>query len=135
MYNQQYPVESPGLRSTFQTPKPEPDLKGRVFYRSNGRPVDNALIKFWDAMSGKSYSATTDYNGEFEINFIQENLTGQIQATKGADTSAIREVRIKAGEPAVIDLTIMDSAPPVQYQQQWPSRQAAPDQNNVWQFN
>jgi hypothetical protein len=113
-------------------------------------------------MSGRAYTATTDYNGEFILNFTRKNLTGQIQATKGADTSAIREVRIKADQPAVIDLTILDraSAQPTQQQwsprpqwparqavpaqpmqqqwspqSQWPAKKAAPARNSVWQFN
>ena len=85
-------------------------------------------------MSGRSYTAATDYNGEYEFNFIRKDLTGQIQATQGAETSVIREVQIKPDQPAVIDLTIMDRAP-VQAQPQWPTRQAAPTRNSVWQFN
>ncbi|MCI5124321.1 MAG: carboxypeptidase regulatory-like domain-containing protein, partial [Candidatus Electrothrix sp. AR5] len=118
--------------------QPQPDLKGRVVYRSNRSPAQNALIKVWDAMSGRAYSATTDYNGEFILNFTQTNLTGQIQATKGANTSVIREVQIKADQPAVIDLTIMDRAaaqptrptmrPQWAPQPQWPAKQAAPAQ-------
>jgi hypothetical protein len=127
--------EYPKRRSIFQAPEPQPDLKGRVVYRSNGSPAQNAMIKMWDAMSGKAYTAATDYNGEFILNFTQKNLTGQIQATKGAETSVIREVHIKADKPAVIDLIIMDKAPaqPTQPQQwsqqpQWPAKQAAPAQ-------
>ncbi|MCI5208292.1 MAG: carboxypeptidase regulatory-like domain-containing protein [Candidatus Electrothrix sp. ATG2] len=132
-YKQPYIPQFPARRSVFQAPKPQPALKGRVFYRSNGTPVHNALIKVWDAMSGRAYTARTDYNGEFKLNFTLKNLTGQIQATKGANTSAIREVRIKVGKPAAIDLTIMDSAPAPQ--SQWPARQATPPRNNIWQFN
>ncbi len=127
--------EYPTRQSIFQTPEPQPDLKGRVVYRSNGSPALNALIKLWDSMSGKAYTATTDYNGEFTLNFIQKNLTGQIQATQGADTSVIREVQIKANKPTVIDLIIMDraSAQSTQSQQwssqpQWPTKQTAPAQ-------
>ncbi|RWX49121.1 Carboxypeptidase regulatory-like domain-containing protein [Candidatus Electrothrix marina] len=161
-FNRPYIPESPYRQSVFQAPEPQPDLKGRVVYRSNGSPAQNALIKVWDAMSGRAYTATTDYNGEFILNFTQKNLTGQIQATKGADTSAIREVRIKADQPAVIDLTVLDSASaqptqqqwspqpqwparqaapaqPMQQQwspqSQWPAKQAAPARNSVWQFN
>ncbi|MCI5143510.1 MAG: carboxypeptidase regulatory-like domain-containing protein, partial [Candidatus Electrothrix sp. ATG1] len=135
--NQPYIPQLPNRSSVFQTPKlHQPDLKGRVFYRSNGMPVHNAMIKFWDVLSGKSYTATTNYNGEFEINFIQKNLTGQIQATKGADTSAIREVRIKADKSALIDLTIMDKPSVQQPQTQWPAnKQASPPRNSIWQFN
>jgi hypothetical protein len=93
------------------------------------------MIKLWDAMSGRAYTATTDYNGEFTLNFIQKNLTGQIQATQGADTSAIREVQIKADKPTVVDLIIMDrasaqSTQPQQWssQPQWPTTQTAPAQ-------
>jgi hypothetical protein len=134
--------EYPTRQSIFQAPEPQPDLKGRVVYRSNGSPAQNALIKLWDAMSSRAYTATTDYNGEFTLNFIQKNLTGQIQATKGTDTSVIREVQIKADQPTVVDLIIMDSdsAQPTQPQQwssqpQWPAKQAAPAHNSVWQFN
>ncbi|MGB5687511.1 MAG: carboxypeptidase-like regulatory domain-containing protein [Candidatus Electrothrix sp.] len=160
--------EYPTRQSVFQAPQPQPDLKGRVVYRSNGSPAENALIKVWDAMSGKAYTATTDYNGEFILNFTQTNLTGQIQATKGANTSVIREVHIKADQPTVIDLAIMDrvsaqptmrpqwspqpqwpEAAPVQQvqpqqrqqwaspspQSQWPTKQAPPAHNSVWQFN
>ncbi|MCI5138658.1 MAG: carboxypeptidase regulatory-like domain-containing protein, partial [Candidatus Electrothrix sp. AR1] len=152
--------EYPNRQSVFQAPQPQPDLKGRVVYRSNGSPAQNALIKVWDAMSGSAYTATTDYNGEFILNFTQANLTGQIQATKGADTSVIREVRIKADQPTVIDLAIMDrasaqptvpttrpqwsqqpqwpakqTAPAQPIQSKWPTKQAAPAHNSVWQFN
>ncbi|CAK8723674.1 Carboxypeptidase regulatory-like domain-containing protein [Candidatus Electrothrix laxa] len=151
--------EYPNRQNVFQAPEPQPDLKGRVVYRSNGSSVQNALIKIWDAVSGRAYTATTDYNGEFTLNFIQKNLTGQIQATKGADTSVIREVQIKADKPTIIDLIIMDRAPaqstqptqtqwstkqaapaqPTQRQwspqSQWPAKQAAPAHNSVWQFN
>ncbi|WLE96231.1 MAG: carboxypeptidase-like regulatory domain-containing protein [Candidatus Electrothrix communis] len=145
-FNQPYIPEYPNRQSVFQAPEPQPDLKGRVVYRSNGSPAQNALIKIWDAMSGRTYTATTDYNGDFTLNFIQKNLNGQIQATKGADTSVIREVQIKADEPTVIDLTIMDRAaaqptrpttrPQWSPQSQWPAQQTAPPaQNSVWQFN
>ncbi|RWX44707.1 Carboxypeptidase regulatory-like domain-containing protein [Candidatus Electrothrix aarhusensis] len=127
--------EYPTRQSVFQAPAPQPDLKGRVVYRSNGSPAQNAMIKLWDAMSGRAYTATTDYNGEFTLNFIQKNLTGQIQATQGADTSAIREVQIKADKPTVVDLIIMDrasaqSTQPQQWssQPQWPTTQTAPAQ-------
>jgi hypothetical protein len=135
-----------GRPSVFQAPEPQPDIKGRVVYRSNGSPAQNALIKIWDAISGRAYTATTDYNGDFTLNFIQKNFTGQIQATKGADTSVIREVQIKADEPTIIDLIIMDREPAQSMQQtqpqwsppqsQWPAKQAAPPaHNSVWQFN
>lgn len=142
-YPAEYPAQYPGrqsVQSVFQAQEPQPDLKGRVVYRSNGSPARNAQIKVWDVMSDSSYTATTDYNGEFEFNFTRTNLTAQIQATQGADTSVIREVHIKADQPAVIDLTIMDSmdrAPmqPMQQPQQqwspqpqWPTGQAAPVQ-------
>ncbi|MCI5168128.1 MAG: carboxypeptidase regulatory-like domain-containing protein, partial [Candidatus Electrothrix sp. GM3_4] len=124
--------EYPKRRSVFQTTEPQPDLKGRVVYRSNRSPAQNATVKMWDAISGRAYTAATDYNGEFILNFTQKNLTGQIQATKGADTSVIREVQIKADKPTFIDLIIMDraSAQPTQQQwskqHQWPAKQAAP---------
>ena len=138
-YSAQYPVQYPSsqsVQSVFQAQEPQPDLKGRVVYRSNGSPAQNAQIKVWDVMSGRAYTATTDYNGEFELDFSGTNLTAQIQATQGTDTSVIREVHIKADQPAVIDLTIMDSmdsAPmqPMQQwspQSQWPSGQTAPIQ-------
>ncbi len=122
--------EYPGRRSVFQAPEPQPDLKGQVVYRSNGSPAQNALVKIWDTMSGRAYTATTDYQGDFTINFIQKNLTGQIQATKGADTSVIREIHIKGDEPTVIDLILIDRAPAQSMQQTAP-----PAHNSVWQFN
>ncbi|XOF33048.1 MAG: carboxypeptidase-like regulatory domain-containing protein [Candidatus Electrothrix sp. YB6] len=124
--------------SRFSAPPP-PDLQGRVAYSSNGAPVYNAQIKAWDLASGLSYTATTDYNGYFSFNLDRKNLTCQIQASKGAFTSSIKEVRISSGNPAEIDLTIMDRTmnnPAMQQQMQWPKTQPpASNKNNVWQFN
>ncbi|WP_339135459.1 MAG: carboxypeptidase-like regulatory domain-containing protein [Candidatus Electrothrix sp. GW3-4] len=140
-FNRPYIPEYQNRQTVFQAPEPEADLKGRVVYRSNGNPVLNARIKVWDVLSGRAYTATADYNGEFEFDFTEENLKGQIQATKGADTSVIREVRIQPNQPTVIDLVIMDKAPAQHMQRQWspqsqwPVRQATPVRNSVWQFN
>ncbi len=139
-FNQPYIPEHQNQQNVFQRPEPQPDLKGRVVYRSNRSPAQNALVKIFNAMSGRAYTATTDYNGEFKINFAQGSFTGQIQATKGGSTSSIREVKINVDKPTVIDLTIIDrkQAQPrsqPQSQSQWPARQAAPAHNSVWQFN
>ncbi|WPD23294.1 MAG: hypothetical protein SD837_01775 [Candidatus Electrothrix scaldis] len=131
----------PNRQNTYEPPKRQADLSGRVVYRSSGRPAQNALVKFWNPMSGQTYTETTDFNGSFEFNFLHKNLTGQLQATKGADASVIREVQIKPAEPVFLDLTIMDSTPapaPAPQQSYWPSKQAtqpAPAHNSVWQFN
>jgi hypothetical protein len=147
-FNQPYIPDSSNRQSIFEAPKPQPDLKGRVVYRSNRAPVPNARVKIFNAMSGKAYTATTDYNGEFELNFVQGNFTAQVQATQGANTSSIQEVQISSDKPAVIDLVIMDKTPA--FQPQWPSQQATPSYYNnnynnksnnkgnnksVWQFN
>ncbi|MCI5130745.1 MAG: carboxypeptidase regulatory-like domain-containing protein [Candidatus Electrothrix sp. EH2] len=153
-FNRPYIPNSSGqqnMQNMYQEPEPEsqPALRGRVVYKSSGSAVRNALIKVWDAMSGRAYTATSDYNGAFEFNVFPKNLNGQIQASKGPDTSVIRAVQINAARPAVVDLTIIDRAarqptptiqqplPPQQQwpQQQWPSKQAAPTRNGVWQFN
>ncbi|WP_446009635.1 carboxypeptidase regulatory-like domain-containing protein [Candidatus Electrothrix sp.] len=135
-FNQPYIPENQDQQSVFQRPEPQPDLKGRVVYRSNRTPVQNALVKILNAMSGRAYTATTDYNGEFKMDFAQGSFTGQIQATKGNRTSSIREVKIDVDNPTVIDLTIIDRE---QVQARSPSRrpvqQAPPAHNSVWQFN
>jgi len=141
-----YPTPDP--QSMYQPPKRQADLSGRVVYRSSGRPVRDAMIKLWNPVSGQAYNTGTDGNGVFEFNFMQKDLTGLIQAAKGNETSVIREVQIKPDQPAVIDLTIIDSAPAApatplpQSQSQsspyWPpSGQATPParNNSVWQFN
>ncbi len=135
-FNQPYIPEYQSQQNVVQRPEPQPDLKGRVVYQSNRSPVQNALVKILNAMSGRAYTATTDYNGEFKINFAQGSFTGQIQATKGNSTSSIREVKINVEKPTMIDLTIIDRERPVQQSRpQWPVQQAAPAHNSVWQFN
>ncbi|MCI5119664.1 MAG: hypothetical protein D3908_00395 [Candidatus Electrothrix sp. AUS4] len=142
-FNQPYIPGFPtsNRQSSYEPPKRQADLSGRVVYRSSGRPAQNALIKFWDPMSGQAYTAATDFNGSFEFNFLQKNLSGQLQATKGADASVIREVQIKPDQPVFLDLAIMDStpAPAPAPQSYWPSKQATqpppPAHNSVWQFN
>jgi hypothetical protein len=128
-----------GNNARFNAPPP-PDLQGRVVYSSNGAPVYNAQIKAWDLASGLSHTATTDYNGYFSFNLDKKNLTCQIQASKGAFTSSIKEVRISSGNPAEIDLTIMDrqmNNPAMQQpQMQWPKTPPpSSNKNNIWQFN
>jgi hypothetical protein len=140
-FHQPYIPEYQNQQTVFQRPEPQPDLKGRVVYQSNQSPVHNALVKILNAMSGRAYTATTDYNGEFKVNFAQGSFTGQIQATKGNSTSSIREVKIDTDNPTVMDLTIIDRGRPVQQSRpQWsPVQQAAPTpaprHNSVWQFN
>ncbi|MCI5149674.1 MAG: carboxypeptidase regulatory-like domain-containing protein [Candidatus Electrothrix sp. MAN1_4] len=143
-FTQPYLPDLSNRQSMFEAPEPQPDLTGRVVYRSNHTPAPNALVKIFNAMSGKAYTATTDYNGEFKHNFAQGNFTGQIQATKGGNTSSIQEVQINTDNPTVIDLIIMDNTPVSQpvSQPQWPVQQAAPPintrynkQQSVWQFN
>ena len=142
-FNQPYIPELSNRQNIFEVPEPQPDLKGRVVYRSNRAPVPNAMVKIFNAMSGKAYTATTDYNGEFTLNFVQGNFTAQIQATQGGNTSSIQEVKINTDKSTALDLIIMDNIPVSQ--PQWPLQQAAPPTNNrynkhnkqqsVWQFN
>jgi hypothetical protein len=133
-FNQPYVPEYQNQQNVFQRPTPQPDLKGRVLYRSSRSPVQNALVKILHAISGKTYTVTTNYNGEFKLNFLQKGFTGLIQATKGNSTSSVREVKIDANNPTVIDLVIIDKDQ-VQSRPRWPIQQKAPVHNSVWQFN
>lgn len=78
-------------------------------------------------MSGKAYTAITDYKGEFTFDVDQKDFKGQIQATKGENTSSIREMQIYTDNPRAINLEIIDSAStPIQSQPKWPVQQTAP---------
>ena len=159
----QAPSFSQQNRTTvLQASAKQPDLKGRVVFKSNQTPVQTAMVKILDAMSGRVYLAMTDYKGEFTFDFDQKNFTGQIQATKEENTSSIREMQLSANNPRAITLEIIDSVPttvqstqprwPTQQTQQqqaapapapaqWPVQQtmppvrSTPAQNSVWQFN
>ncbi|MCI5158349.1 MAG: hypothetical protein D3906_07875 [Candidatus Electrothrix sp. AUS1_2] len=145
-FNRPYIPGYPAPQSMYQPPKRQADLSGRVVYSSSGRPAQDAMIRLWNPVSGQAYNTGTDGNGVFEFNFIQKDLAGQIQATKGDDTSVIREVQLKQDQPVFIDLTIIDSVPvapatPLPQSQSrqspyWPSGQVTPPaRNSVWQFN
>lgn len=152
----QAPSFSQQNRTTvLQASAPQPGLRGRVVFKSNQTPVQNAMVKILDAMTGRAYTAMTDYKGEFTFDFEKKNFKGQIQATKGEKTSSIREMQIYANTPRAINLEIIDNVPtavqssqpkwPTQQAQQvapaqWPVQQTAPAksipaQNSVWQFN
>lgn len=114
-----------------------PDLRGQVVYSSNGTPVQNARIKVWNPASGRTYAETTDFDGQYSLDLVN-NHSYLIQATKGEFTSSIRELRIKADAPSLMNLTILDRQrrrrPMIR--QRWSTPPApAPANNSIWQFN
>ena len=152
---QEPPFSQQNRTTVVQASVPQPDLKGRVVFKSNQTSVQNAMVKILDAMTGRAYTAMTDYKGEFTFDFEKKNFKGQIQATKGEKTSSIREMQIYANTPRAINLEIIDNVPTAvqSSQPKWPSQQAqqtapaqwpvqqtvpaksTPAQNSVWQFN